>query len=114
MRYVNNTKGYIEPKCNKEYCHIYFDNSNEEIKRNYFIIDDNVEKIKLVLDNRIQHLCGIFFKWDCVKKINVIKFNRNDITSLAAFFSNCKTVEEINFYDYPKKSITNMADGRNI
>ena len=67
MRYVNNTKGY-KPKCNIEYCHVYFKKSNEEIKRNYFTIDDNVEKLKLVLDIRIQHLCELFCKWDCVKK----------------------------------------------
>ena len=34
----------------KEYYHIYFDNSIEEIKRNYFEYNDNVKVIKIIIN----------------------------------------------------------------
>ena len=39
---------------NKKYCHIYFDDNKEEIKRNYLIKDDKVIKIKIIMENKIK------------------------------------------------------------
>ena len=36
------------PKEGKEYYHIYFDNSNEEIKRNYLEKNERIKKIKII------------------------------------------------------------------
>ena len=107
MHFQNGTKGFIDIDCDKNYCHVYFNDDSEEIKRNYFTSEDKVQKIKIVLDYRIQSLNGIFRLWKSIKKVNFINFKRNNITHLNYLFKE-SSVEEINFYDFPGKSVTNM------
>ena len=33
----------------KDYCHIYFDNSKEEIKINYLKVNEKIKKIKIII-----------------------------------------------------------------
>ena len=44
----------------KEYYHIYFNNSNEEIKRNYLNINDKVKIIKIIIDYQIESFYNFF------------------------------------------------------
>ena len=46
---------------NKKYFHIYFNNNKEEIKRNYLNENDNVEKIKIIIDYQIKSF--IYVQW---------------------------------------------------
>ena len=52
----NNKEGeFINiPDNDKEYYHIYFDNSNEEIKRNYLKENEKLKKIKIIIDYQIK------------------------------------------------------------
>ena len=45
----------------KEYYHIYFDNSNEEVKRNYLNENENIESIKIIIDYNVKSLKGLLF-----------------------------------------------------
>ena len=38
----------------KEYYHIYFDNSNEEIKRNYLNENEKIKSIKIIIDYQVK------------------------------------------------------------
>ena len=53
---VNNKYGeFINiSKENEIYYHIYFNDNIEEIKRNYLNKNDNVEKLKIIIDNQIK------------------------------------------------------------
>ena len=108
LKYENYTKGLIVINCDKKYCHVYFNDSKEEIKRNYFTNNDNVQKIKIVLDYGIQSLNRIFRQWTCIKRVDFIKFNRINISKLNNLFEG-SSVEEINFYDFPENSVTDMS-----
>ena len=35
----------------------------------------------------------------CIKKINFIKFNRDDIKNMSYIFHNCASLEQLNFSD---------------
>ena len=72
---------------NKLYHHIYFNNNKEEIKRNYFTNDDNVNRIRIIIDKEIKSLNGLFKKCNCIKKINFIKFNKKDINDMSYTFA---------------------------
>ena len=100
-------KVFFAINCDQNYRHIYFNDNKEEIERDYFTKDDNVEKIKIVLDYNIYSLNGIFKYCKWIKVINFIKFTRRNITNLNNLFED-SSVEEINFYDFPKNCITNM------
>ena len=47
-------------KKKKEYYHIYFNDSNEEIKRYDLKQDEKVEKIKIIIDYQIKSFDGLF------------------------------------------------------
>ena len=40
----------------KEYYHIYFDNTNEEVKWNYLNENENIESIKIIIDYLVKSL----------------------------------------------------------
>ena len=58
LKIANNKYGeFINiPKKEKEYYHIYFDNSNEEIKRKYLKKNEKVKMIKIIIDYHVKSL----------------------------------------------------------
>ena len=44
----------------KIYYHIYFNNNKEEIKRNYLNQDEDIEKIKIIIDYQIKSFKELF------------------------------------------------------
>ena len=49
------------PDKDKEYYHIYFNNSNEEIKRNYLNINEKVKIIKIIIDYQVTSFKNLFY-----------------------------------------------------
>ena len=66
----------------KEYYHIYFDNSKEEIKRNKLDYNEEVKKIKIIIDYQVKSFSQLFSKCECIESINFKKFYRNNITDM--------------------------------
>ena len=54
---------------NKKYYHIYFDNANEEIKRNYLEEKDNVKIIRIIINYQVTSFKNLF---DNCENINAI------------------------------------------
>ena len=77
------------------YYHVYFNDNEEEIKRNYYIKSNKIKKIKIILDYEIKSLSGLFRYCKCIKSINFIKCNRKDITDMREMFSRCSSLEEV-------------------
>ena len=48
------------PDEEKEYYHIYFDNSNEEIKRNNLYVNEKVQMIKIIIDYQVKSFEKLF------------------------------------------------------
>ena len=74
------------PKRYESYYHIYFDDNKEEIKKKRLIKNENIFKIKVILDYNIKSLCYLFYKCKCIKKITFIKFKRKDIVDMSEMF----------------------------
>ena len=49
------------PDKDKEYYHIYFNNSNEEIKRNYLFNNEKVKIIKIIIDYQVNSFQNLFY-----------------------------------------------------
>ena len=99
---------HIHNKILEPYFHIYFNDSTNEIKRNYTTKDDQVNKIKVIIDYRLKSLYGIFLQCTFIKKINFIKFNRYDIKMFGYMFYNCSSLEELNISAMITDNATNM------
>ena len=63
IKIANNEYGKfinIKKEEDKKYYHIYFNNNNEEIKRNYINENDNVSKIKIIIDYQVKSFYKLF------------------------------------------------------
>ena len=111
LKLVDNKYGeFINiPDDDKEYYHIYFDNSNEEIKRNYlnenekyyhiYLNDnkeeikrnylnenENVTKLKIIIDFQVKSFYELFDNCKCIEYIYFNKFYRNNINNMGFMF----------------------------
>ena len=117
------------------YYHIYFNENKIEIKRNFFLPNDNVTKINISIDYRIQSLEGLFINCKCIDSIIFKRFYRNNIKNMSSMFPyclslrniyifncntinvvdmnnmflNCSSLEEINFENFKTNNVTNMS-----
>ena len=64
------------PKKDKEYYHIYFDNSKKEIKRNYLIKNEKVKMIKIIIDYQVKSFKELFYNCNYIESIFFKKFYR--------------------------------------
>ena len=73
--FINYRKKY------ENYFHIYFDNDmKKEVKKNFVNYStEKVNKVKIIIDNKIKSLSQLFENCINIKKMNFIKFNRKDI-----------------------------------
>ena len=69
----------------KEYFHIYFDESKDEIKDNKLFYDNKVSRIKIIIDYQVKSFNKLFEFCDCIELISFKKFYRNNIKNKLYF-----------------------------
>ena len=89
--------------------YIYFNDNKKEIEKRKITKDDKVTKIKIIINHNIKSLSDLFSRCKCIKKINFIKFNRDDINDMSWMFCRCISLEEINLSNFNTTNVTNMA-----
>ena len=93
----------------KSYYHIYFnDDERNERRRYYATKNDNVTKIKIIIDEEIKSFKGLFKNCN-VEKINFIKFIRNDIYDMSDMFRDCIYLKELNLNNFKTDNVTDMS-----
>ena len=108
---VNNKYGkFISiPKKYESYYHIYFNDNKEEIKRKKLNKNENIYKIKVILDYKIKSLSHLFYKCNCIKKITFIKFNTKDIVDMSYMFYECSPLEILDISNFNTEKVTDMS-----
>ena len=107
---VNNKYGEFI-NINKEdeiYYHIYFNDNKEEIKRNYLNENENVTKLKIIIDFQVKSFYKLFFNCKCIEYIYFNKFYRNNINNMEGMFSGCSSLKELNLSNFNTNNVTNM------
>ena len=103
------SKNFINiPMEYKLFYHIYLDN-NTEIKRTYLKKQDNISKIKIVIEPEVTQLVSIFEKIPIIKQIKYLKFNRKDITDMKRMFLDCKLLTDLDISKVKTDNVNNMA-----
>ena len=118
-----------------KYYHIYFDNSAEEIKRNYLNEDEKVKMIKIIINSQVKSFKGLFYDCKCIEsiifnqfvRVDIINMSRmfdsctslekldlsnlitNNVKSMSHMFSNCKSLKELNISNFNTNNVTNMS-----
>ena len=92
---VNNECGkFINIKNeDKRYYHIYFNNSKEEIKKNFINKDEEIKIINIIIDYQIKSFKELFYNCDCIESIYFKKFYRN-INNMDSMFSRCTSLKK--------------------
>ena len=96
----------------KKYFHIYFDDSNEEIKRNYIEKSENIKKIKIVINYQVKSFKELFAHvntGDCIGSIVFKKFYRTNITDMSRMFYYRGELKEIDFSNFNTDNVTDMS-----
>ena len=96
------------PKRYESYYHIYFDDNKEEIKKKRLIKNENIFKIKVILDYKIKSLYNLFYNCKCIKKISFIKFKRKDIVDMRGMFCGCSSLEKLDLSNFNTINVTKM------
>ena len=76
--------------------HIYFNNSNEEIKRNYLKENEKVKCIKIIINYQVLSFKELFADCKCISSISSKKFYRINITDMSYMCFNCSSLKELN------------------
>ena len=104
------SKGKIlyNAKKNKSHYHIYLNDDKIETKRKSITKAEKINKIILEIDYDIKSLKDLFRERIYIKKINFIKFNRDDVIDMSSMFYGCEFLEEINFSKIKTNNVTDM------
>ena len=93
----------------EKYYHIYFNDNKEEIKRNDLNENDNVSKIKIIIDYQVKSFYELFHYCECIEYINFKKFYRNNINNMGYMFSECSSLKELNLSNFNTNNVTDMG-----
>ena len=89
--------------------HFYFNDEKKETMRTFFTDEENIKKIKIIIDPKYDSLERLFERINCIEKINFIKFNKTDIRDMSHLFEGC-SVKEINFFKFKTDNVLYMSD----
>ena len=92
----------------KSYYHIYF-NDSKEIKDKYEIKPyDNIQKILIKIDYKVQSLNDLFSSCHCIESIYFKIFKRKNIYDMSYMFDGCSSLKEIIFSSFNTDNVTKM------
>ena len=95
----------------KPYFHIYFNDSKEEIKRNYLNKRYDIKdiKIKVIIDYKLKSFSGLFKYCKIVESITFKRFHRNNISSMQRMFEKCTSLKVLNLTNFRTDNVTDMS-----
>ena len=93
---------------NEEYYHIYLDNNKEETEIMCLYQNDDVEKLKIIIDYQIKSFQGLFEDCKDIEYIYFKKFYRNNINNMGHMFFGCSSLKELNLSNFNTDNVTDM------
>ena len=99
---------FINTYNNISHFHIYINDNNEEIKRNYITSYDKAKKIRIIIDCEIKSFNKLFKECENIKRIYFRSFNRRDIDDMSYMFYKCTSLEELDISKMKTDDVKNM------
>jgi len=96
-------------KKDRIYFHIYFNDLNNEIKRNYLYKNENITKIKIIIDYQVKSFYQLFYYCESIESIYFKKFYRNNINNMSCMFYGCSSLKELNLSNFNTNNVTDMS-----
>ena len=99
---------FINMNKNEIYYHIYFNDNKEEVKRNFLNLNENVSKIKIIIDYQVTSFDSLFYNCECIEYIYFKKTCRNNINNMRYMFWGCSSLKELNLSNFNTNNVTDM------
>ena len=99
----------IPYKIYESYYHIYFNDSIEETKRNKLNENDDIWKIKVVIDRQMTTYFNLFKDCNNIKSVKFKIFPLFDIYKLDHMFSRCSSLIEVDLSKFKTGNVTDMS-----
>ena len=96
------------PENDKFKYHIYFNNDNQEVQKYNITENDDVRKIKVIIDEA-ESFNGLFKGCKCIEQINFIKFNRKDIKTMGEMFYGCSSLKVFKYNRFNTINVIDMS-----
>ena len=93
----------------KNFYHIYFNDSVKEINKNNISENDKIDKIKIIINFQVDSFYKLFSYCDCIESITFKNFYRKNINNMSFMFYKCTSLKEINFMNYITLNVENMS-----
>ena len=98
---INKYGNFVNIKKEEEiYYHIYFNNNEKEIKRNYINEGEQIKMIKIIIDYQVKSFEELFCNCICIESIYFKKFHRININNMRCMFSGCSSLKELNLSNF--------------
>ena len=95
----------------EENYHIYFnDNEENEIKNTSITENNNISKINIIIDYKVESFSNLFEGCECIESIYFKKFYRNNITNMSGMFNWCISLKELNINNFNTNNVTDMSN----
>ena len=92
-----------------KYYHIYFDNSNEGIKRNHMYDFEHVNKIRIIIDYHVKSFKKLFSGCKCITSVILKKFYRINVTNMSYMFYDCTLLKELTLSNLNTNNINDIS-----
>ena len=99
---------HIINKEQTQFYHIYFNNNNKEIKRFNITKEDNVKKIKILINYEVESFYQLFSYCECIESISFVNFNRKNITNMSFMFYKSSSIKKIHFTKFITDNVIDM------
>ena len=93
----------------KKYYHIYFNNHEEEINRNYINENEEIKIIRILIDYQVKSFEELFYVCECIESIYFKKFYRNNINNMGYMLYKCFSLKELNLFYFNTDNVTDMG-----
>jgi surface protein len=110
---------FINFKLKRKNYDIYFNDSNEIIKKDYFTRKYKVYKIRINIkhERKDEDLSELFYisennidsRYNCIKEINFIRFFDKSIEDMSYMFYKCSSLTKIKFSEFHSNNVKNMS-----
>ena len=100
---------FININKDRLYYHIFLNDSNEEIYRNYFRKIDNVSKIKIIIDKKIITLKELFKDCVYIEEVKITNCKRSNIYNTSKMFYGCKSLVKADISNLKIQNVQDMS-----
>ena len=99
---------FINLSMDKSLYHIYFNDSDEEINRNFIKTGEKITKIRAKIFKEANSLKDLFFNCKAIKELKIIKFFGKNIFDMSGMFSFCSNLIKLDISKIKTDNVTDM------